>query len=48
MSTLSQLDPEAFAIVEGEQRRQSGDIVLIASENHCSAAVLEADWVGPH
>jgi glycine hydroxymethyltransferase len=42
MSTLSQLDPEAFAIVEGEQRRQSGDIVLIASENHCSAAVLEA------
>ncbi len=42
MSALSHTDPEAFAIVEREQRRQSEDIVLIASENHCSAAVLEA------
>jgi glycine hydroxymethyltransferase len=42
MTTLSHSDPEAFDIVEREQRRQSGDIVLIASENHCSAAVMEA------
>ena len=42
MTALSQTDPLAFAIVEREQRRQSEDIVLIASENHCSAAVMEA------
>ncbi len=42
MSALSQSDPEAFEIVEREKRRQSTDIVLIASENHCSPAVLEA------
>jgi glycine hydroxymethyltransferase len=42
MTALSQIDPEAFAIVGREQTRQSEDIVLIASENHCSAAVLEA------
>jgi glycine hydroxymethyltransferase len=42
MSTLSQTDPDAFAIVGREQHRQFEDIVLIASENHCSAAVMEA------
>ncbi|GAC1446072.1 MAG: serine hydroxymethyltransferase [Chloroflexota bacterium] len=42
MGILSQADPEANAIIGRERDRQSRDIVLIASENHCSAAVLEA------
>jgi len=42
MATLSQEDPDAYAIVQRERRRQSDNIVLIASENHCSPAVLEA------
>jgi glycine hydroxymethyltransferase len=42
MSALSTSDPEAFEIAERETERQSDNIVLIASENHASAAVLEA------
>ncbi len=42
MSTLSQSDPEAYAIIQREEQRQSKDIVLIASENHCSPSVMEA------
>jgi len=42
MATLSQVDPDAYEIVLQEQRRQSENIVLFASENHCSPAVLEA------
>lgn len=42
MSSLSKSDPEAFAIIAREHERQSRDIVLIASENHCSPAVMEA------
>jgi glycine hydroxymethyltransferase len=42
MTGLSQTDPVAFEIVKSEGRRQSDNIVLIASENHCSASVLEA------
>ncbi|GAC1398451.1 MAG: serine hydroxymethyltransferase [Chloroflexota bacterium] len=42
MEILSGADPEAYAIVRRERLRQTNDIVLIASENHCSAAVLEA------
>ncbi|MGH2441777.1 MAG: serine hydroxymethyltransferase [Chloroflexota bacterium] len=42
MNTLSSSDPEAFEIVVRERDRQSNDIVLVASENHCSPAVLEA------
>lgn len=42
MATLSQADPDAFEIVLRERRRQSDNIVLIASENHCTPAVLEA------
>lgn len=39
---LSAIDPEAYRIVQDEQHRQSAKIVLIASENHTSPAVLEA------
>jgi glycine hydroxymethyltransferase len=42
MSMLSQTDPAAYAIIQREQQRQSQDVVLIASENHGSAAVMEA------
>ena len=42
MSNLSQTDPDAFAIVEREYHRQAHDVVLIASENHCSPSVMEA------
>src|SRR5262249_36358728 len=39
---LSDADPEVFAAVEGELRRQQDKIELIASENIVSRAVLEA------
>ncbi len=39
---LSQVDPEILAAIEGEQRRETDKIELIASENYTSAAVLEA------
>lgn len=42
MASLDREDPDAFEIVLRERRRQSDNIVLIASENHCSPAVLEA------
>lgn len=42
MSSLAQSDPEAYAITQREEQRQSEDIVLIASENHCSPSVMEA------
>ena len=42
MSEIKHLDPELFAAIEGERRRQVEKIELIASENYTSAAVLEA------
>jgi len=39
---LSEVDPEVFAAVENEQRRQHEGLELIASENFVSEAVLEA------
>jgi glycine hydroxymethyltransferase len=42
ISPLSLADPEAYDIVRAEERRQTEKIVLIASENHTSPAVLEA------
>ncbi len=35
-------DPEVFAAVAGETRRQAGNLELIASENYVSEAVLDA------
>ncbi len=40
--TLETADPELFAAVKDENRRQEDHIELIASENYVSAAVLEA------
>ena len=42
MSEIQRVDPELFAVIEGEKRRQHQKIELIASENYTSAAVMEA------
>ena len=42
MTALSHADPEAFGILQAESDRQHNTLELIASENHASAAVLEA------
>src|SRR3954468_3927349 len=39
---LAEVDPEVFAAIENEQRRQHEGLELIASENFVSEAVLEA------
>jgi glycine hydroxymethyltransferase len=41
-ASLEQADPEVFAAVQGELKRQKDKIELIASENIVSQAVLEA------
>jgi glycine hydroxymethyltransferase len=41
-STLANVDPELFAAVQAENRRQEEHIELIASENYTSPAVMEA------
>jgi glycine hydroxymethyltransferase len=40
--TLAEQDPELYAAMAAEARRQSDNLELIASENYASAAVLEA------
>ncbi|MFB3892863.1 MAG: serine hydroxymethyltransferase [Phycisphaerae bacterium] len=42
LSIMSKSDPQMAGIIETERRRQSQTLELIASENHASAAVLEA------
>jgi len=41
-STLAQVDPEIFAAIQLETKRQQENIELIASENFVSPAILEA------
>jgi glycine hydroxymethyltransferase len=41
-STIEQTDPELFAAIAAENRRQEDHIELIASENYTSPAVMEA------
>jgi glycine hydroxymethyltransferase len=41
-STLANVDPEVWAAVHAENRRQEDHIELIASENYTSPAVMEA------
>ncbi len=41
-SALAQVDPDLFAAMESERRRQADELELIASENYVSAAVMEA------
>jgi glycine hydroxymethyltransferase len=40
--TLTQADPQIAALIQKEQMRQETTLELIASENHVSAAVMEA------
>lgn len=42
MSSLKKVDPEIFAVIERELKRQQANIELIASENFTSPAILEA------
>src|SRR2546430_7111560 len=42
MSHLVREDPELYAAIEGERRRQVEKIELIASENYTSPAVMQA------
>jgi glycine hydroxymethyltransferase len=42
MRNLQQTDPQIAELIQKEQRRQETTLELIASENHVSAAVLEA------
>lgn len=42
MSALQKTDPDLFAVVQREERRQTEKLELIASENFTSDAVLEA------
>jgi glycine hydroxymethyltransferase len=41
-ASIAEVDPELWAAMEGERRRQHDKIELIASENYTSAAVMEA------
>ena len=40
--TVEKADPELFAAIQAENQRQEDHIELIASENYCSPAVMEA------
>ncbi len=40
--TIDRIDPELFAVIENENRRQEDHIELIASENYTSPAVMAA------
>src|SRR3954451_10905884 len=42
MPSLQQTDPQVSELIQQERRRQESTLELIASENHVSAAVLEA------
>ncbi|WP_322080547.1 serine hydroxymethyltransferase [Paraburkholderia bannensis] len=42
VSTVENIDPELFAAIEAENRRQEDHIELIASENYTSPAVMAA------
>ena len=41
-STIARVDPEVWAAIEAENRRQEEHIELIASENYTSPAVMAA------
>ncbi|HHT9120039.1 MAG TPA: serine hydroxymethyltransferase [Candidatus Hypogeohydataceae bacterium YC41] len=42
MDPLKQVDPEIWQAIQGEMERQKTHLELIASENYCTAAVLQA------
>ena len=42
MSALQQVDPEIYEAIQAEAQREEDKIILIASENYASRAVMEA------
>src|SRR3954465_10569319 len=42
MDILQQADPDVFAAIQGERKRQQFGLEMIASENYASAAVMAA------
>ncbi|OPY44703.1 MAG: Serine hydroxymethyltransferase [Methanosaeta sp. PtaU1.Bin028] len=42
MDSLAYVDPELAAVIKGELARQRNNLILIASENYASRAVMEA------
>src|SRR5436309_8328249 len=42
MDILQQVDPEVFAAIQGERKRQQFGLEMIASENYTSPAVMAA------
>jgi glycine hydroxymethyltransferase len=42
LASIADVDPDLWAAMQGERRRQHDNIELIASENYVSAAVMEA------
>ena len=42
LESIAEVDPDLWAAMQGERRRQHDNIELIASENYVSAAVMEA------
>jgi glycine hydroxymethyltransferase len=42
MSILKKIDPEIYEAIRGEKKREQEKLILIASENYASRAVLEA------
>ena len=42
LASIAEVDPDLWAAMQGERRRQHDKIELIASENYVSAAVMEA------
>ena len=45
--TVQAVDPEVFAAIQNEHRRQEQHIELIASENYASPAVMAAQGSQP-
>jgi glycine hydroxymethyltransferase len=42
MSVLKKMDPEIYEAIRNEKKREQEKLILIASENYSSQAVLEA------
>lgn len=42
MGALEKADPEIARAIEGENKRQKNTLILVASENYVSQAVLDA------
>ena len=46
--TIAKVDPDLWAAIQRENQRQQDHIELIASENYCSPAVMQAQGLATH